>query len=189
MVTRSLTLALALVVVISAHADLRFTPRESSYELEGIKLQQLAFSDGGANQITYQQPPGWTYAGSANKLVLHPPNQSQAEGSITKINLSKPGVFDETSMKELIQEALAAVPAESTNVALVSQEKNPVLIGRKETFLVIVSYVYFGEKYERSLMFLNRGNEQVRFQFVSRSANFKDLQSAFLSSQFSWANL
>jgi hypothetical protein len=38
-------------------------------------------------------------------------------------------------------------------------------------------------------MFLNRGNEQLRFQFVSRAADFKDLQVAFQASQLTWRNL
>jgi hypothetical protein len=71
----------------------------------------------------------------------------------------------------------------------VSQEKNPLLIGRKETFLVIVSYTLYGDNYQRSMMFLNRGNEQVRFQFVSRAVDFKDLQAAFQGSHFTWRNL
>jgi hypothetical protein len=45
------------------------------------------------------------------------------------------------------------------------------------------------ENYQRSMMFLNRGNEQVRFQFVSRAADFKDLQAAFQGSHFTWRNL
>ena len=77
----------------------------------------------------------------------------------------------------------------STNVTLVSQEMNPVKIGGKETFLVIVSYIFYGEQYERSMMFMNRGSEQIRFQLASRAADFKDLQRAFLASHFTWYNL
>ncbi len=62
-------------------------------------------------------------------------------------------------------------------------------IGGKETFLVLVSYVSYGTQYERSMMFMNRGNEQIIFQFVSRASDFKDLQRAFLASQFTWQNL
>ena len=83
--------------------------------------------------------------------------------------------------KKLTEEALAGVPSGSTNVTLVSQEMNPVKIGGKETFLVIVSYVFYGEQYERSVMFMNRGSEQIRFQLASRAADFKDLQRAFLA--------
>ena len=98
-------------------------------------------------------------------------------------------MFDEKSRKKLTEEALGGVPSGSTNVTLVSQEMNPVKIGGKETFLVIVSYVFYGEQYARSMMFLNRGSEQIRFQLASRAADFEDLQRAFLASHFSWNNL
>jgi hypothetical protein len=43
--------------------------------------------------------------------------------------------------------------------------------------------------YSRSTLFLNRGNEQIRFQLVFHQADFKELQKAFLGSQYSWQNL
>jgi hypothetical protein len=89
----------------------------------------------------------------------------------------------------LAAEVIASVPAGSTNVAVVAQEKNPFLIGQKETFLVVISYNFYGQNYQRSTMFLNRGNEQLRFQFVSLAADFKSLQMAFQASQVTWRNL
>ena len=190
MVTRSLIIAVfSVLLALSARADMQFIAKESEYTLEGIKLKQLAFSDGSGIEITYQQPPGWSYSGNAAKLTLHPANAAQAEGTITKVTLLQPGLFDKVTTKQLTEEALASVPKGSTNVTLVSQEKNPVLIGKKETFLVIISYSFYGENYERSMMFLNRGKEQLRFEFVSRAPDFRELQRAFLGSQFSWQNL
>ncbi len=190
MVARSLIVAvLALSFSISARADMQFAPRESEYTVEGMKFKQLAFPDGSGKEITYQQPPGWTYFGSVAKLTLRPSNSAQAEGMITRVALSQSVAFDEANAKELVGRALSAVPPDSTDVTLVSQEMNPVKIGGKETFLVLVSYVSYGVQYERSMMFMNRGNEQIIFQFVSRASDFKDLQRAFLASQFTWQNL
>jgi hypothetical protein len=188
--TRSLVLiGTILLLVASARGELQLTPKLSEYELDGIKCKQLVFSDGNGKDITYAPPTGWEYSGSAAKFTLHPPNKRQAEGTISKVSLSQPTTFDEETMKKLTEEALAAVPKGSTNVTILSREKNPLLIERKETFLVTISYTFYGENYQRSIMFLNRGNEQVRFQFVSRAGDFKDLQRAFLGSQFSWQNL
>jgi len=188
--TRSLILSIVcLLGAIAARADLQLTPKVSEYELDGVKFEQLAFSDGSGNEITYQQPEGWNYSGNATQLTLHPPKTAQAEATITKVTLPQPGNFDEEMKLKLIQEAMASVPSGSTNVTLVSQEKNPLLIGRKETLLVTISYTFYGENFKRSMMFLNRNHEQVRFQFVSRAADFKDLQKAFLASQFTWHNL
>jgi hypothetical protein len=190
MVSRSLTHAfLGLILVVSARADLNLSPKLASFDADGATLHHLVFSDGNGKEITYQQPDGWQYSGDASKLTLFPQKKTQATGAITKVPLGKPGAFDEESRRKLTEETLGGVPDGSTNVTLVSQEMNPVKIGGKETFLVIVSYTFYGEQYERSVMFMNRGSEQIRFQLASRAADFKDLQRAFLGSQFTWSNL
>jgi hypothetical protein len=190
MVSRSLTLAcLSLILVVSARADLNLSPTLTVFEGDGVKLHRLVFSDGSGKEITYQQPDGWQYSGDASKLTLYPQEIAQATGTITSVVLGQPGTLNEESRKKLTEEALGGIPRGSTNVTIVSQEMNPVKIGGKETFLVIVSYVFYGEEYERSVMFMNRGSEQIRFQLASRAADFKDLQRAFLASHFTWNNL
>jgi hypothetical protein len=187
---KSLTPILVGALLIgSARADLQLTPKRSQYESDGVKTEILAFSDGGSKTISYSPPRGWDYSGSTSRLTLQPLGKSQALATITKTSQPQPGKFDDESMKKLTADVLASVPGGSTNVTVVSQEKNVFLIGQKETFLVVVSYTLNSENYERSMMFLNRGNEQVRFQFVSRAADFKDLHRAFQSSLFTWKNL
>jgi hypothetical protein len=186
-----LLLLLGVLTVASARADLQLTPTLRETTLDGAKIKFLVFSDSddSGKDITYGPPNGWEYSGSTSKFTLRPPGKAQAEGTITRISLDQPAVFDDATMKKLTAEALASVPEGSTNVTLVSQQKNPLLIGRKETFLVIVSYTLYGDNYQRSMMFLNRGKEQVRFRFVSRAVDFKDLQAAFQGSHFTWRNL
>lgn len=187
---RSLTLVLGgAFFIVSAQAELQLTPKISRYEADGVKIELLAFSDGGGQEITYSPPRGWEYSGSATKFTLRPPGKPQAEGTIVRTSVSEPAAFDDPTMKKLAAEVLASVPGGSTNVTLVSQAKNPLLIAQKETFLVTISYTFYGQNYQRSMMFLNRGNEQVRFQFVSRAADFKNLQMAFQASQVTWQNL
>ena len=72
-------------------------------------------------------------------------------------------------MKKLVQEVTASVPPGGTNIQLVSQEKNPLMIERKETFLVTLSYNFYGGAYSRSILFLNRGTEQIQFQLTQAS--------------------
>jgi hypothetical protein len=179
---------IAALLIVSARAELQLTPSVVQYELDGVKLKQLAFSDG-AEQVTYQAPRGWEYSGSATQLTLRPPNKPQAEATITRIALPQPGSFDDESLKKLVTEAVASLPKDSENVTVVSQEMNPLLINRKETFLITLAYDFYGASYSRSTLFLNRGNEQIRFQLVCHQADFKELQKAFLGSQYSWRNL
>jgi len=174
--------------VASARAELLLTPSIDEYELDGAKLKQLAFQDGG-KKVTYQSPRGWDYSGSATQLTLRPPKKTQAEATITRIPLSAPGAFDEETLKKLVADPAALAPKGSQNVAIISQEKNPFLLNRKETFLVVLNYDFYGQSYSRSILFLNREKEQIRFQLTSRKADFRELQQAFLSSQYSWHNL
>ncbi len=186
---RSLTLILgATLFVASADAELQLTPKVAEYELDGVKFKQIAFSDDGKT-VTYQSPRGWDYSGNATQLTLRPPNKAQAEATITKVALSQPGSFDEASSKKLVEEAVAVVPKASSNISAVSEEKNPLMIQRKETYLIKLSYTFFGQKMSRSILFLNRGKEQLRFQLTCREADFNELHRAFLASQYTWQNL
>ena len=179
---------IAASLIASARAELQLTPSVVQYELDGVKLKQLAFSDG-AKQVTYQAPRGWEYSGSATQLTLRPPNKPQAEATITRIPLPQPSSFDAESLKKLVTDAVASVPKGSENVTVLSQEKNPLLMNRKETFLITLAYDFYGATYSRSILFLNRGKEQIQFQLTCRQADFKELQKAFLDSQYSWRNL
>jgi hypothetical protein len=170
------------------YADLDLTPRQQDYELEGVKMHQLVFSDG-QKQITYAPPRNWEYSGSGNHLLLHPRSVSGADAEITSSKLPRAGDFDVETIKHLCDEILASVPSGATNVTLVSQQLNPLLIDRKETFLVVISYDYYSHAYKRSVMFLNRKNEQIRFQLTCYRDAFRELQKAFESSHYSWQNL
>jgi hypothetical protein len=171
-----------------AHADLDLTARLEQYDLDGVKRQQLVFADGD-RRVSYTPPKNWEYSGAGSRFVLHPASQSGAEAVIAVTKLSAAEVFDQTTTKRLSDEVLASVPRGATNVTLVSQQLNPLLIERKETFLVVISYDYYSQPYQRSEMFLNRNNEQVCFQLTCYRNAFRELQKAFESSHYSWQNL
>jgi hypothetical protein len=182
---------LGALFVASARAELSLTPTISQYESDGVKTKVLAFPDGadGAKTVTYQAPRGWDYSGSAAQLTLRPPNKSQVEATITRIPLSEPGRFDDASLRKLVSEAIALVPKGSENVSVVSQEKNPLLIEGKETFLITLGYTLFGQKFGRSILFLNREKEQIRSQLTCQEGDFKELHRVFLASQYTWQRL
>jgi hypothetical protein len=171
-----------------ARADLDLTPRVEEYDLDGVKLKQLAFADGD-RRVIYTPPKKWDYAGHGNRFVLRPPSQSAAEAIITVSKTQRREVFDEVTTKHLCDEVLASVPSGATNVSLVSQQMNPLQIERKDTFLVVINYDYYSYPYARSVMFLNRQNEQVRFQLTCYRNAFRDLQKVFQNSHYSWQNL
>ncbi|MBV9009460.1 MAG: hypothetical protein JO354_09895, partial [Verrucomicrobia bacterium] len=148
----------------------------------------VAFSDG-EKKITYQPPRGWEYNGTSAQFTLHPPGKIQAEATISRLPLSAPSTFDDETVKRLTAQAVALLPKESSEVTVVSQENSPLTINHKETLEVVLSYRLLGQLYYRSILFLNRENEQVRFQLTARETDFKELHAAFQSSLFSIQNL
>ena len=180
--------AASLLLADVAKSELVLTPTVDEYVLDGTKLKQLAFFDGG-QKVTYQSPRGWDYSGSATQLTLRPPNKPQAEATIARVSRSDQPQFDDETLKKLVAEAIALAPKGITNVVVASQEEAPLRIGSRETFLLVLSYSLFGNNYNRSILFINRGAEQIRCQLTCRSADFKDLQKVFLGSQYSWRNL
>jgi hypothetical protein len=187
---RTLILLLASCFMIgSARAELQLNPSVSEFTLDGAKLSHLVFSDGSGKDIFYSPPRGWKYSGSGSKLTLQPANKQKAEATITRMALPQPTEFDDETTKRLTEEALVSVPKGCANAQIVSQEKSPLRINRKETLLVIVSYDLYGETFSRSILFMNRPGEQLRFQLTCLQADFSELQKAFLGSQYSWQNL
>lgn len=187
---RSLILALAIFLPAGfAGAELQLTPSIDEYVLDGAKLKQLAFDDGG-KKITYQSPRNWSYSGTSTQLTLHPAGKPQAEATISTVSRPDQTQFDEDTVKKLVAEATALVPKGSTNVAVESQEKAPLRIGRRETFLLVLSYSLANQTYNRSILFVERDKgEQIRCQLTCRAGDFKELQKTFMSSQYTWRNL
>lgn len=190
MVSRALKISFGIwfVAVVCARADLQLKPQTGEYELDGIKFRRVVFVDG-EQRVTYTPPTDWEFSGSSDSFVLHPKQRSEAEAVISRVSLSKPQTFDDETMQRLSAEVSSSLPGGATHVEIVALEKNPVIIERKETFLVVVNYNFVGQPQTRSVMFLNRKNEQMRFQLTCRRGDFQDLQKAFLGSHYSWQNL
>jgi hypothetical protein len=186
MVTLVIYFVLGLLCV--ARAELILTPNPSEYEVEGVKFKQVAFMDGD-KKVTYKPPFRWQYSGSAAQLTLYPPDKTQAEAVISRVALPSPGPFDEDTMKKLVAEVTTMLPKESSEVSVVAEEKNPILISNKETFEVLLKYKLLGQLFERSILFLNRDKEQMRFQFTAREADFNQLHGDFRASLCTWQNL
>src|SRR5207249_4570218 len=100
-----------------------------------VELYQSAQSTGEWGKANVYSPPrGWDYSGHAAQLTLQPTGKDQAEARISKVTLSQPASFDQETVRKLVQEVMASVPNGTTHIQLVSQEKNPLMIERKETF-------------------------------------------------------
>lgn len=180
----SLLLLSVVALATSATAAIDFTPTTGERVLEGITFKQLIFHQDG-RVITYEQPLGWNYSGDAGSFKMTPPKVAQAQATIEQSPLPNPQAFDPATTQQLQQQVLASVPGGAQNVALVSEEMSPVRINQNDTYAVTVSYSYYGEDYETSVLFCNLPGLQLRFRTVARKADFDAVRRAFRGSLFS----
>ena len=170
-------------------AGLDLSPQTDTYELEGMEMAQLAFQNGGSVKATYQLPRDWRYSGDHDHLDLQPPGVSQASVKISKLS---PGAVDLTgadTQTRLLEQAIASLPEGSREVKLESQQLNPLLINEKQTFLVELSYVAFGEKFASYQLFLDRKPESICFKLSCRQKDYPELRQLFHRSLYTWQNL
>ncbi len=187
MVSPIITLVSTLLLASTVYAELNLTPTLQEYEGDGVKFTQLTFHNGD-KVATYSPPRGWDYNGSSKRLVLRPKDKVQAEATIYSIPQKEAQSFDDPTIKKLIEETVASAGSAST-VTVLAQQLDPLMIERKETFLVAVKYNLNGLPFVRSIIFLNRQGEQLRFQLICREADYKELHKAFQGSLFSWQNI
>ena len=72
------------LLVSDARAELDFTPVESFYEVEGIRVPNVTFREGAKN-VTYTPPPYWVLCGRGKRITLAPPNAIQAGASVQAV--------------------------------------------------------------------------------------------------------
>jgi hypothetical protein len=174
-----------LVVVISVRAGVDLTPSVTEYVAEGMKFQQLAFKDD-KRRVEYEPPRGWNFDGSPNQLHLKPTGKNFAEASITAAPLAQPQPLDDSTVKVLAQQVIAALPAGSQFAKVEEEIANAVLLAGNASYEVTVSYQTMGEKFFRSELYVNLRDTQLVFRLTARKDDFQALHREFKGSIFSW---
>jgi len=180
---------LFVISITTALGDLNLSPRREEFTLDGVKMWHLAFETGLNQKATYQPPDGWLYSGGTNQLTLQPPGKNQIQVAITKTPLKAPASLDEKTRKKLAEEALASVPKGSEQQKIESEQANPLRISGKDTYLVQLTYTFYGEKFSRYCLFLNNKTYQLRFQLTCRESDYKELSKAFQKSLYTWQHI
>ncbi len=200
MKTRSLfsPLRLALVPAVAlaaifftsaARANLDLNPQEDSFELDGMHISQLAFNTGNRTKATYQPPRAWKYSGGSDYLELQPDGVAQVKARVSKSPAAPNFSFDAEGRKRLTEKVIASLPEGSEQVKVLSEELNPLQIDGKQTYLVELSYVYYGERFSCYSLFLDRVPEILTFRLNCRESSYQALRAEFHRSLYSWQNL
>lgn len=184
---RSITVtgALALLALARAQAQIDFTPAESFYEVEGIRMPNVTFRDR-AKAITYTPPADWVLSGGGAKLLLTPRDAVQAGATMETRPVQEPALPPtEENVKAYTDLAMAAVPREATKIEIVEAGICPMRISGAGMIEVTLSYSFFGQPYRMNVLFMPREREQLRFQCVARAADYPEMFKTFRSSLFS----
>jgi hypothetical protein len=167
--------------VSSARAELSLTPRREDYELDGAKMWRLVFETGGPVEARYRPPEGWSYSGSAKVLRLRP-DKPNAEASISRFEVPDFPPCDETGAKKLTEITLAAIPEGAEGLKIQPGIANPLQISGKDTYLIQVSYIFYGERVSRYCLYMLSSDGPMRFQLTCRESDYQELTKAFLKS-------
>ena len=86
---------------------------------------------------------------------------------VSKSPASRRPSFDAEGCKRLTEKVIASLPEGSEQVKILSEELNPLQIDGKQTYLVELSYVYYGERFACYSLFLDRAPEMLIFVSIA----------------------
>jgi hypothetical protein len=175
-----------LLVSLSAapllRADLDLTPTTATRHLDGFSFPELIFSDG-AQQVSYEFPRGWSYSIINTKEIrFHPPKLAQAQATIEAVPLLEKFAFDEKSIKKLREATVRGLPKNSTQIQVLSEVTDALLINGHKTYELTIAYVCYGQRYRTSVLFANLDRQQLRCRVLAHAPEFESVHRAFCDS-------
>lgn len=181
--------ALLLAALPTARAELNLSPQIDSFDQEGIKMTQLAFNTGGTREATYQPPADWKYSGTKDSLDLLPEGTAQAKATVTKWPASPELSLEAGGQKALTARFSALLPEGSEQVKVQAEASNPLQIDGQQTYLVELTYTYYGTKFACYSLVLDHKREPLFFRLICRESDYEKLKTAFQRSLYTWQNL
>lgn len=172
----------------TASAAIDFTPTKGEREINGVVFPQLVFRENGRN-IIYEPPRTWTPSGGGASIKFIPPKILLAEGELQQQPLKAPLTFDEPTTKALQAQTVALAPSGSTNVTIVGEEKNPILVNGNATYEVTVAYNFYGEEFQLSMLYVSLPETLLKMRTLAKKTDFEKVHSAFRASAVSFQGL
>ena len=172
-----------------ARGELTLSPRLEEYDLDGMKMWRLVFQTGSEAEASFRPPDGWEYSGSAQRLGLRPPGKPNAEASIVRLAIENFPPCNESGAKRLSEIALSALPEGAEGIKLDSATASPLQISGKETYLIELSYTFYGERLRRYCLFLGSEWGPMRFQLTCLASDYEKLMPLFQKSLHTWQRL
>ncbi len=163
-------------------ADLDLTPADTASKLDGVNIPELSFSDG-SQKVSYESPRDWSYSAvSSREIRFQPPQVTQAETSIETISMAEGYQLDGKLIDKLKEDVLRSLPKSCTQIQVISEVNDALLINGHKTYEVTIGYQNYGQKYRLSVLFANVGRQQLRFRVCARASDFDQVHRDFTAS-------
>ena len=181
--------AAILLTVGSASAQIDLTPKDTFYEVEGIRAPNVSFRNG-AQDVTYSPPGNWVLSGGGQKLSLTPKDKIQAGATISVLPTREaPPAATEENLKLYTEVASKLLPQDATKIEVIEAIVSPLQISGRPMIEVKLAYVFFGQQFRMNVLFMPRAKEELRFQMSARTSDYPEIYKAFRASLFSMQGL
>lgn len=175
-------LLLTVTGTASLRADLDLTPNTAARNLDGVNVPGLIFSDGSRN-VAYESPKGWSYSAvSSREIRFQPPQLTQAETTIETVPLAEEYQLDEKLVAKLKEDLVRSLPKTSTQVEVVSEVSDALMINGHKTYEITIGYQNYGQRYRLSVLYANLGRQQLRCRVLARASDFDQVHREFSAS-------
>ena len=182
---RKLLLVATIAFSVTANAAIDFTPVVEEYTSQGFVYRKVTLR-GERGVIRFVPPLGWNVRGTKELLQLYPPNQTLAEATMSARTVSAPISFDAAMIETLEQQALGTAPPTSQAARVVKHELNPIPMGANPSLEIIISYSALGRIFQKSVIIVQVGDQQLVFRLSAPKEHFDALDQAFRRSIGSW---
>lgn len=166
-------------------AALDFTPQEGSRDMEGNRIPVVEFADG-KRRVTWKPPAGWLFFGETSSLRLSSPDFSRASVDIAVLPGEKPGPLSDEDRKSLREKTIAEPPEAASDVRVLREAENPIILDQHGSFEVTVGYEFAGQNFEQSRIRLPLPNETLEVVITAPARDFQKFRGDFLRSMYSW---
>jgi hypothetical protein len=189
---RAIALAALFLVLagpLGRAAGFDFTPLESFYEVEGVRMPRWQFHNDG-KPLAYTPPAGWKPSGRGKKLTLIPPQTIQAGATFEAVPVGKETLAATAeNVRAFRARALALLPQEATKVEVTGAEVSSFKISGRPAVEIYLDYTLSAQNYKMWVLFLPHTEEVLQISVGSHAKDFASLEKTFRRSLFSLQGL
>ncbi len=177
---------LVFLTALPVHA-LDFTLSTKSVEEDGYPRQVSYFAYDAQTNVIIRAPAKWQITTTPTTMILTSPSLPGSEVRLEKSPFAPSLLFKEQDLERYRQHALTQAPPGSAEVLVTAEKENPLPIFDWTDHEFLVEYAFYGQRFKRSILFLNLdAAQQLRVTAVGLSADFDQVHRAAYALLQSW---